>query len=279
MSRIIAKFISLIITVSFVSITEYAYSCTCARRSSTIPEFIKDYNSYDLIFIGSTKSIITDEKAGNKIIVFRIITALKTPKNLKQSVEVRTPINSGFCGLDVTLEEKWIVFAYKKSHQQGFYTSLCTSTAKYVNNNLKQREADELHFIEELISKRDGYYKFRFKEGIIGAEGYYRSKLPDGVWRYYRGDGSPFQVLYFNQGALDSLRLYYSKRGENYYEDRKYEHGISFTHKIYNLSREYIKFYHENGQLKEEGKYRNRQKVGKWKKYNKTGKLIKETEY
>jgi len=294
-SKRASRFSCWVVVITFVCITEPVHGCQCSFKSRAEVEFVSDYNTYEIIFIGSVAGFLKDQKNDEKLIVFKLIDRIKTPGNLKQTVEVRTQLAPSSCGLVVSPGEKWLVFA-RKTHENNFFTDMCFSTEKFVRNKLRSRAAKELRFIKQLLLNPDGYYQFQFEDGTRGAAGSFRNKLPHGVWRYYRSDGTPFQVCYFNQGVLDSLQFYYSTKGTKYREDRIYKNGILFSYSTVvnrRLVREttileyghmypktvYVKTYYENGQVKEEGKYRLNQRVGTWKVYEKNGKLKEEIQY
>ncbi len=87
---------------------------------------------------------------------------------------------------------------------------------------------------------------FYYENGNKKMDGYYNADgKKHGKWTYWREDGKIWSEGYFNEGKDDKMR----------------------------------RTWHENGQKHYEGRYKNGTRVGKWKFYDESGKLVKEIDY
>lgn len=129
-----------IFLVSLLHLSSLTYSCSCIHLGK-IDE--KQYKEYDLIIKGKIIKLV--ENNSTRIIYIKVDTHYKGTQTSK-IIQVKSPSQSGVCGIFPEIGEQWLVYAFK--NRNGYNTNLCTRTKnlnpkawnfnKYdINNDLK----------------------------------------------------------------------------------------------------------------------------------------------
>ena len=132
------------------------------------------------------------------------------------------------------------------NYKNGLKEGLCKSFYAGKEGLLLQ----EINFFKE--DKREGPYKYYFKNGQLSQKGNYKEGFQDGLW-----------VDYHENGNLNCEGSY-KPNGE-----RNWNPNIGIKHGLW-------KWYYENGQLESEGEYKNGLKDGNWEFYWDNGKIQSE---
>jgi antitoxin component YwqK of YwqJK toxin-antitoxin module len=157
-----------------------------------------------------------------------------------------------------------------------------------VDSNGHGKSTKPLSFFEE------AYYH----DGVMQCAGNYDKGLENGLWKFYYNTGVLQARCYYENGIeIDSTHCYYPSgkikrilieinKSRKYWIDTDYyENGIKslLSHQIkdspgvWTVDGEYL-IWHSNGKLKFQAEYRMGQSVGKWKVYDTSGILIKESD-
>ena len=121
-------------------------------------------------------------------------------------------------------------------------------------------------------SKRNGYYILNHENGKMKVRGVYKDDIPEGFIESYHDNGRLKSIGFVKDGKRDGISSFYSIDGDI---DRN---ELWFQGQLLNSS-DYLRKYHENGQLKEEQTWRNGKLDGPYKYYNENGQLKKEETY
>lgn len=132
-------------------------------------------------------------------------------------------------------------------------------TLKYINHILRFEQYKE--------GKLDGDVAWFNNEGVLGMRHKYKKGKLEGEQYTYYDNGNIRSIITYLDGHLNGKIEWYTKD------------GVLFDNReIINGTGEYI-LYWENERVQEEGNYKNGKKVGSWKKYDKTGEILKDTFY
>lgn len=127
-------------------LSQVAYSCSCIPLG-TIDD--KQYNQYDLIIKGKIIKLI--EKKFTRITYIKVDTYFKGTQN-STTIKIKSPSQSGMCGIFPKIGEHWLIYAYKKDN--AYETSLCTRTKNLnskVSNFRKNEIEEDLNFLEQKV--------------------------------------------------------------------------------------------------------------------------------
>lgn len=139
----------------------------------------------------------------------------------------------------------------------------------------------------------NGYNKFYYPNGAISSEGYLRDGKPDGYWKTYYPGGQLKSEGNRRNFQLDSLWIFYAENGDtlkkiNYSQGER--NGYYFAYQVSNDTLEntllykelYVSdkrqgtsyYYYPNGSLHKKINYKDNEKHGWGREYNREGKVI-----
>ncbi|PLX01060.1 MAG: hypothetical protein C0594_14650, partial [Marinilabiliales bacterium] len=156
---------------------------------------------------------------------------------------------------------RWKYYNYKGDLIQEtdfFDGSLSGALIYYFYNGLKKSEG---HF---LLGVQHGKFEEWYENGKMKTSGKYNKGVADSVWTYYYENGKPFKQENIEDSASTVLLM-------NLWDEKE-------NQLIKNGTGKYEENY-TNGQLKEEGAYRNYMKVGSWRGFYSDGQKMFEGEY
>lgn len=131
----------ILIIVAFLVVSDPPF-CSCKEPE---PITIEKYNEYDLIVQGQVKEIITE--GAQKIIIVEIKEVYKGNIN-KNNIKILTPAELSHCGLDVSGESEWIIYAYEKDNL--YSTNSCTRSSRLaLRGSQKKRVEKDLEFLKK----------------------------------------------------------------------------------------------------------------------------------
>lgn len=203
-----------------------ALCCSCYPKGRIT---VKDFNAYDLIFIGTliyeTRSDKDDYRFRREG-VYKIISAFKgtVPGD---TVRVYDSEDNGACGLGrLTVGRDYLIYAYGNEKKQ---TSDCSRTTRVPIqfwprdsasiNKLKglssfgriydttrtNFHADTLFLNKHVLKiKKNSKLRFYDADGHVSAEGRYVNGVPEGFWNYFEAGRVATKGKYIN-GKKDSL--------------------------------------------------------------------------
>lgn len=277
-----------------------AVGCDCWRGRITV----KDFNSYDWIFVGTLVSESrSEQRQYSRTATYKIIKAYKGVST-EDTVRVSDAESIGACGLGrLAIGGDYLIYARGNEEK---WTSNCTgSTAAPSHFELPDSartyfQADTL-FLQNHVSKiQNGTsQKFYDEVGKISAEGVYKAGLPEGRWKYFERGEFDSEGKYsmgkkdswwieqgFKKGAVEIVEF---KAGEFTYKNTSIVDGIvtSKTEPIGD-GQKWIKYnYYDNGQVRyiayanpprkdKRGRLRDAQYDGPFKLFNRTGVVLEE---
>ncbi len=146
---------------------------------------------------------------------------------------------------------------------------------------------------------KNGEYKKYYHTGELEEVGNYKNGKEEGQWLDYYKNGNLSFSYNFKDGKLDGIYKNLDENGNyiyikefkdgksigksQYFEENKLKLEVedlsNSENQVFFTNIEKHKLYYTNGQLMEEGIYKNFEKEGLWKKYDSEGKLIKEEYY
>ena len=144
-----------------------------------------------------------------------------------------------------------------------------------------------------------GEYKEYYENGQLKLEANYRNGKEEDITKTYYKNGNLSFSYNFKDGKLDGIYKNLDENGNyiyikefkdgksigksQYFEENKLKLEVedlsNSENQVFFTNIEKHKLYYTNGQLMEEGIYKNFEKEGLWKKYDSEGKLIKEEYY
>ena len=140
-----------------------------------------------------------------------------------------------------------------------------------------------------------GEFIYYSEGGEMIAKGKYDNKKKQGQWEYYSADeGSLILVENYKDGMIIGKTVAYSPITHNVIEEIEYVNNVKegIFNKYYDNGRIMIKasyrndkldgnyiFYYPNTMPKEEGQYKEGDKVGEWKTYDMEGNIISVDKY
>lgn len=117
-----------ILTLLLLISTTWSYSCDCVTT--------KGLKDSDIVFRGKVVEI----KRIDSIIIyysitFEVDTLIKAPKNTGKKISLSVNcLNEACCGLDMSVNEKYEVYAYYENRDYGLgkmlHTGFCTETSR-----------------------------------------------------------------------------------------------------------------------------------------------------
>lgn len=150
----------------------------------------------------------------------------------------------------------------------------------YDNNGIKVGEG-----IITNEGKKEGKWKYYFRNGKVQSAGNYSNNAQTGKWEYYYESGKTEQAGLFKQGKTDGLWQWYFpdgklKREEEYYEGKpegiyvEYDTtGETIVNGKYFDGQKEEEWFYKVGDYSEKGKYVADLKDGKWQAFYNDGKL------
>jgi len=140
---------------------------------------------------------------------------------------------------------------------------------KYFSNGELSRE------IPYKDGKRDGPYKSYYENGQLKEEGTYKDDKMDGLWKEYLDNGKIDKELKYENYLLVLMVTYFYKEKDGI-EVKMITDLYDFNNSGYDGP---YKSYYENGQLKEEGTYKDGRRDGPFKFYYDNGQLKQEGDW
>lgn len=145
--------------------------------------------------------------------------------------------------------------------------------------------------------KQDGYQVFRYPNGTISSEGYFKNGKPEGFWKSYYVTGVKKSEGKYTNFQLDSIWVFYDQAGDtlekiNYLFGKR--NGYSFKYRkdpvagLHVYSKELFAgdkregtayFYFPDSKVQQTIGYNNGKKEGLSKEYDKNGTIITLLEY
>jgi antitoxin component YwqK of YwqJK toxin-antitoxin module len=144
---------------------------------------------------------------------------------------------------------------------------------------------------------KDGYQVFKYPNGTVSSEGFYKNGKPDGFWKSYYVTGVKHSEGKYSTFLLDSIWVFFDQAGDttekiNYLFGKKNGYYYSYkkdpSHGLYLWSKELyagnkkegIGFvYYPNGKIQQTFAYNGGKKEGLSKEYDKEGNVITILEY
>jgi len=207
--RIITLLLSLILS------QDCLLGCSCWKVDQwSVQEVI----ATDLIFKG--KVIETTSKDNRrrgfghgsheyKTITFSVSQIYKggLRKRSRREVKVKTGIDGGMCGIDVTIGEIWYIWARKVNG--SYHTDICSRSVRTNQSSI---------FYRDLLDQYDtstGYQIWRDKDDNVRARGEVRDRKPINNWKFYYPDGElSTEGVYDEQGKKHGDWNYYISNQE-----------------------------------------------------------------
>ena len=133
--------------------------------------------------------------------------------------------------------------------------------------------------------KRRGEYKEFFADSTLRAEGIFIDGERSGEWKYYYQNGKLEEIGSFKEGKQDGPWIWYYDNGKKQIEENFFKGVANGLYKEYDTEGNLIvsgtyfdglkagKWMEEIGDMREEGEYRNGQKVGEWVSFYDNGKM------
>ena len=144
---------------------------------------------------------------------------------------------------------------------------------------------------------QDGYQIFRYPNGTISSEGFFKSGKPEGYWKSYYVTGLKKSEGKYSSFQLDSIWVFFDQAGDtvekiNYLFGKRngycYKYRKDPTEGLYIYSRELYAgdkkegtayFYFPDGKIQQTISYNNGKKEGLSKEFDKNGTVITQLEY
>ncbi|MFP4093065.1 MAG: TonB family protein [Cyclobacteriaceae bacterium] len=182
-------------------------------------------------------------------------------------------------------------FTYAPDMTQGdypFLPFLPRADTLYFDKNWEEAEQSKAHFFRvgnpENLRNPSGLVKDYYLNGQLQMQGYFKKGKKDGHFIYFDPHGDTLQTgTYQDDKKTGAWRYFYPnglKRMLAYYEEEEKEFIETYwdrdgTVLLSKGSGTFRAHYQQDGQpIKEEGQYRNYQKAGEWKGYEKDGSLL-----
>lgn len=138
--------IAFLLITLLISIPIYPF-CSCVELNSLDRE---EYNNYDLIVRGAVASIdVTEDPL--KTITLEVKETYKGEMSEKR-VKISTPRRLSYCGLNIGVDDEWIIYAYEKNGI--FQTNICTRSTPVPPRDFRgERLEEDLKFLKEIKDK------------------------------------------------------------------------------------------------------------------------------
>lgn len=180
------------------AIAELANACSCMPLG---PLKIKDYNEQSAIFIGKVKSLKLIKNADEHEqyeLTFEVAMAFKGVA-AKKEVKVYTNTSSAACGLTVSKNQSWLLYA--NFYKGVLQTSICTRSQL-----MSYAKSDELQLLNSFAAGKGTLWT---SKGAKQGEGKLLNQKPVGYWKYYYPNGALAEEGNYINGQMDGKWVKY----------------------------------------------------------------------
>lgn len=156
-------------------------ACSCINNLGQVT--IKEYNNSEFIFSGKAIKVTLNKNESidrQRKIEFKIDEIFKGKIDLK-TVTIYTSLSVASCGLYVSENEEWIIWAYLQNN--SISTNLCTRSK--LKKYLSEVDYNSLKYFKS----NPTISEWKNDSGVLIASGKLENNIPVGHWKYFYNNG------------------------------------------------------------------------------------------